>query len=95
MRSLLRGCVALGAALVLTGGMLGVGRAASPSSGTLDRAHHNVTWTGGPLVGSAPAYRRITCKNPLACDEFTLDVNLPAGAFGPGDRKSTRLNSSH
>ena len=67
MRSLLRGCVALGAALVLTGGMLGVGRAASPSSGTLDRAHHNVTWTGGPLVGSAAAYRRIPIALAVCC----------------------------
>ena len=84
MRSWWRACVALGVALVVAGGMFGLGHAATPSSGTLDGAHRRLTWTGGPLVGSAPAERRITCKNPLSCDEFTLNVNLPPRLFGLG-----------
>ena len=59
-----------------------VGNAASPSSGKLDKTHRSISWTGGPMVGSAVAVRRVTCDSPLACDDFALDIDLPANMFG-------------
>ena len=33
------------------------------------------------MAGTAPAFRRITCDAPGACDDFSLNVDLPARAF--------------
>jgi hypothetical protein len=57
------------------------GHAANPSNGKLNMGHQKLTWSGGPLVGTAAAVRRVTCDSPLACDDFLLDVDLPSNAF--------------
>ncbi|MCA1834012.1 MAG: sialidase family protein [Actinomycetota bacterium] len=72
-------CGALGAALLIAG-VMQVGFAATPASGTISATHQRLTWTGGPMVGSAGAVRRVTC-NPSTCDDFALNVDLPLSAF--------------
>jgi len=74
------------AVVALAGWSLVPVHAASPKEGKLDLAHRTITWTGGPMVGSADALRRITCDSPLACEDFFLDVNLPANAFAGAGR---------
>src|SRR5437870_7958464 len=72
---------ALAALLALAGPWSTPVHAANPKEGKLDPTHRTITWTGGPMIGSADALRRITCDSPLACDDFSLDVNLPGNAF--------------
>lgn len=82
MRRTLSRCAAvLGSVLILTG-VVQLVVAATPSEGKLTPTSRTLSWTGGPLVGSAAALRRITC-NPSTCDDFLLDVDLPRSAF-PG-----------
>ncbi|GAC1409304.1 MAG: hypothetical protein NVSMB57_01810 [Actinomycetota bacterium] len=55
--------------------------AATPSSLSINAKHRTATWSGGPISGSAPARRNITCdpsdtKVP-SCDEVTLNVAAP------------------
>jgi hypothetical protein len=51
--------------------------AANPASGTLSYAHPSLTWANSlPMVGTAPAFRRITCTvEVVACDDFTLHID--------------------
>jgi hypothetical protein len=70
------------AALVAVALVIPAGHAADPSSGKLNKNNRSVKWTGGPMVGTAVAVRRVTCDSPLACDDFALDVDLPANMFG-------------
>lgn len=57
-----------------------LGHAASPSQGTLTVRNPLVEWSGGPLTGSAPAQRNTVCM-AANCDDFLLDIRVPARAF--------------
>ncbi len=62
------------------------GRAASPSSGTVTTANtaaNPLTYTSGPFLTSNPTDQVTgvpTCSPQLVCDDYTLTVDVPAGA---------------
>ena len=78
--SLVAGVVALAVVVGVSAPVQPSG-AAVPGAGRIDPRTRHIRWTGGPLVGTAPAFRRITCDVPGSCDDFSLDVDLPAKAF--------------
>jgi hypothetical protein len=53
---------------------------------TLDAAHGTVRWQGAS-VNPSPGYGPPVCaaQTPQLCDVLKLDVELPAGTFGPSD----------
>ena len=77
-------------ALVIGGGLVGLGGhadAASPSDGTVSTAQPSVSWTGAPLAPSNPSQLLLgtaVCDPAPAtalCDDFALHVaDAPAGA---------------
>ena len=69
------------------------GHAATPLSGTL-RPGGRVEWSGGPLTGSAPASRGTTCQLKVNCDDFSLDVELPAKAYKSPSKAMIELSLS-
>lgn len=49
--------------------------AATPAAGTLSAASPTLSWANsGPMQGSAPSRRNLTCEAPSACDDFTLTI---------------------
>ena len=68
-----RACLAVAVALMAFGA-LGA-RAAVPADGLITPARPEARWEGGPLTGIAidPA------QCPISCDEFIVDVKIPAG----------------
>src|ERR1700730_3108413 len=75
------------AVLCLTAALLIIrSKAALPSSGTLttaDTANNPLTYASGPFLTSNPTDQVTgvpTCSAQLPCDDYTLTVDVPAGA---------------
>jgi len=60
-------------------------RAADLGSLTLDSKHSVVTWSGQSTLAAGYGPPACAAQTPQVCDVLKLDVELPAGTFGPGD----------
>ncbi|MHB8513353.1 MAG: hypothetical protein ACYDCC_14410 [Actinomycetota bacterium] len=76
----LRSKIGLVSLSLVAAGMLVPAHAASPQSGKLDMKSRTVSWSGGPLTGSAPDERDTVCTS-TNCDDFMLDIEVPPRAF--------------
>lgn len=61
-------------------------RAADQGTLTLDSTHSSVSWQGAS-VNPSPGYGPPACaaQTPQLCDVLKLNVDMPAGSFGPTD----------
>ncbi|GAC1409700.1 MAG: hypothetical protein NVSMB57_02590 [Actinomycetota bacterium] len=59
---------------------IGTAKAATPASGTIDGRNRHLSWSGGPLFGTAPLSRNVTCKT-VNCDDFALTIAVPPKLF--------------